>query len=137
MKTFGKFQDLYELAKRGRYTLMLDENLSALETGLENAGYKVVVTPKGWDDEKIKKLAAGWTIITKNSKHFVNDACRYDYDVLAMEKVRFVDAKPDGVNATVVKIDGALRRSKLGSRKGNFLLALMDDGSFRLKELLV
>jgi hypothetical protein len=38
-------------------------------------------------------------------------------------------------NHTVVKIAGAVKRSQLASRKGNFMLSIRDDGSFHLRQL--
>jgi hypothetical protein len=55
--------------------------------------------------------------------------------VIAVEDVKFIDSKPDRTNQTVVKIAGAVRRSQLASRKGNFILRVRDDGSFHLRQL--
>jgi hypothetical protein len=62
----------------------------------------------------------GSTIITRNSNDFVDDALHYDYDIIALEDVKFVDSKQDRTNHTVVKIAGAVKRSQLASRKGQF-----------------
>jgi len=131
-----QFQDVLELAKGAHYTIVLDENLRSLKAGLEDEGFKVVLPPEGAADEDIKELAkGGWTIATKNSKDFLDDALHYDYDIIALEEVKFIDSKPDRANQTVAKIAGALIRSQLASRKGNFVLRIRDDGSFHLRQL--
>jgi hypothetical protein len=114
-------EDLVELSKQGYFTIMLDENLRVLELALEDDGFKVVVPYQGLSDESLKRHARGWAILTKNSKDFVDDAVRYDYDVIGIEDIEFVDHKVDRTNETVRKITAAVRRSRLGTRKGNFI----------------
>ncbi len=75
------------------------------------------------------------TILTANSKDFTDDAVHFDYDVIAVENIKFIDSRPDSTNQTVAKISGAIRRSQLATRKGNFLLTVEDDGSFHLRQL--
>jgi hypothetical protein len=92
--------------------------------------------PKGADDRDIKDLAkGGWTIATKNSRDFIDGALHYDYDVIALEDVKLIDTKPDRTNHTVSKIAGAIKRSQLASRKGNFILTVYDNGSLHLRQL--
>ena len=137
MKAFEQSQDSIELAKGSHYTIVLDENLRALKVALEHEGYKVLMPHAAASDAEIKELAShGWTILTANSKDFVDDAPHYDYDVIAVEDIKFIDAKPDRGNQTVNKIASAIRRSQLATRKGNFLLTIHDDGSFHLRQLV-
>lgn len=75
-------------------------------------------------------------ILTKNSRDFIDDAVRYDYDVIGIEDIGFVDDKADRTNEAVRKISGAVRRSQLANRKGNFSLKVRDDGSFHLQQLV-
>jgi hypothetical protein len=132
----SQFQDTLELAKGAHYTIVLDEHLRSLKAGLEDEGYKVVVPPPGASDQDIKELAkGGWTILTRNSNDFVDDALHYDYDIIALEAVKFIDGKQDRTNHTVLKVAGAVKRSQLASRKGNFMLSIRDDGSFHLRQL--
>ncbi len=140
MKTFQESTtpqptDLIELSKQGYFTILLNENLRGLQSALEDYGFKVVLPPQGLKDDALRQLARGWAILTQNSQHFVQDAVRFDYDVIGIEDIKFVDVKPDRTNATVRKISAAVRRSQLGSRKGNFLLQIRDDGSFHLRQL--
>jgi hypothetical protein len=121
-----QYQDVIELAKGADYTLVVDENMAALKAGLIDEGYKVVVAPQGASHHDIKDLARGGCgIVTMRTASFLDDANHFDYDVIAIE-----------TNGTVVKIAGALRRSDLATRKGNFLLRVLDDGSFHLRQLV-
>ena len=129
-------RDRIDLLKQQEFTILLDENLRALEAGLEDDGFKVGVPEAGVPDEALKRKARGWAILTRNSQDFVADAVRYDYDVIGLEDVRFTDDKPDRTNGTVRKISSAMRRSRLGTRRGNFWLKLRDNGSFHLEQLV-
>src|SRR5262249_44022874 len=128
--------DLIEMSKQGYFTIMLDENLRVLEPALDDDGFKVVLTPQGLEDDVIKRQAKGWAILTRNSKDFVDNAVRYDYDVIGVEDVKFIDDKKDRTNLTVQKISNAVRRSQIGRMRGNFLLKIRDDGSFHLQQLV-
>ena len=114
---------------------MLDDG-GALEPSLEDDGFKAVVPRQGLTDEALKRRARGWAILTRNSRDFIDDAVRYDYDVIGIEDVGFVDAKVDRTNETVRKISNAVRRSQLGTRRGNFWLKVRDNGSFHLEQLV-
>jgi len=129
-------QDSFELSKQGYFTILLDENLRALEAGLEDDGFKVIVPPQGLTDDELKRKARGWAILTRNSDDFINDAVRYDYDIIAVEDIKFLDTLATRSNDTVRKISAAVRRSEIGSRRGNFLLQVRDNGSFHLKQLV-
>ncbi len=129
-------QDSIELSKQGYFTILLDEDLRGLEAGLEDDGFKVVVPPQGLTDEDLKRKARGWAVLTRNSADFVGDAVRFDYDVIGLEDVKFLDDRPDRTNDTVRKISAAVRRSQIATRKGNFWLKVRDNGSFHLEQLV-
>ena len=133
---FTNEEDLVELCKQGYFTIMLDENLRVLESALEDDGFKVVVPHPGLKDETLKRQARGWAILTKNSRDFIDEAVRYDYDVIGIEDIKFVGGKTDRTNETVRKISSAVRRSQLGTRKGDFWLKIRDSGSFHLEQLV-
>ena len=133
MKTFQEpaepdAQDSIELSKQGYFTILLDENLRGLEAGLEDEGFKVIVPQQGLSDEALKRKARGWAVLTRNSQDFVEDAVRYDYDVIGLEDVKCLDDRGDRT--------GAVRRSQLATRKGNFWLKVRDNGTFRLEQLV-
>lgn len=128
--------DLIEMSKQGYFTILPDENLRGLEPALEDDGFKVVVPPQGLKDDALKRKARGWAILTKNSQDFIDEAVRYDYDVIGIEDIKFIDGKPERANETVRKISNAVRRSKLATSKGNFWLRIRDNGSFHLQQLV-
>jgi hypothetical protein len=128
--------DLTEMSKQGYFTILLDENLRGLEAALEDDGFKVIVPPRGLKDEALKRKARGWAILTKNSQDFVDEAVRYDYDVIGVEDIKFIDDKAERTNETVRKISNAVRRSKLATTKGNFLLKIRENGSYHLEQLV-
>lgn len=115
--------DRIELSKQGYFTILLAE-LPMLERGLEDDGVKVIVPAQGLDDETLKRRGRGWAILTRNSQDFLDDA------------VRFVDDQSDRTNETVRQVSAAVRRSQLGTRKGNFCPKVRDNGSFHLEQLV-
>lgn len=123
-------------ARRSKLTILLDENIECLQLGLEAAGFKVILIEKGWSDEKIKKIAEGTAILTKNSKDFVKDAVVYDYDIISIENIKFVDTLPERKNKTVEKIETAIRASKFYNYRGNFKLVVNDDASYIVEALV-
>jgi hypothetical protein len=129
-------EDLVGLSKQGCFTIMLDENLRVLEPALEDDGFKAIVPHQGLKDDALKAKARGWAILTKNSKDFGDDAVRYDYDVIAVEDIKFIEHKSDRANEAVRKVSTAVRRSQLETRKGNFCLRIRDNGSFHLEQLV-
>jgi hypothetical protein len=131
-----EFDDVLELAKGVQYALVLDESLRALEVGLEEEGYKVITALPGSDDQALKRLAkGGWCIVTDHSEAFIADALHYDYDIIGLDDLALIDAMAHGINETVVKIVGALQRSGVALRKGNFVLTIREDGAFHLRQL--
>jgi hypothetical protein len=136
LEEFTSAEDRVELSKQGYFTILLDENLLVLEPALEDDGFKVVVPRQGLTDAAIKRQARGWAILTRNAKDFIDDAVRYDYDVIGVEDIRFIDDKQDRTNETARKISNALRRSQVGTRRGNFYLKIRDNGSFHLEQLI-
>jgi hypothetical protein len=132
----GAVEDVAELSKQGYFTILLDENLRSLEAALEDDGFKVVVPPQGRKDEALRRSARGWAILTKNSRDFIDDAVRHDYDVIGIEDIQFIDGRQDRTNDTVRKISAAVRRSQIGTRRGNFWLKIRDNGSFHLEQLI-
>jgi len=141
MKAFEEFaksepEDLIELSKQGYFTILLDENLRGLEGGLEDDGFKVIMPSQGLADDALIRKARGWAILTRNSQDFVSGAVRYDYDIIGIEDIKFVDDKGERTNETVRKISDAVRRSRIGTRKGNFWLKIRDNGSFHLEQLV-
>ena len=135
MRAFSEFSDIEEMSKQGYFTILLDENLHGLASSLEDDGFKVILPQQGLKDDALKRQARGWAILTKNSQDFIHDAVRHDYDVIGVEDIKFIDDKSSRTNETVQKISNAVRRSQIGTRRGNFLLKILDNGSYHLQQL--
>jgi len=117
--------------------LIVDENVSFLEKPLEEANFHVGTPGKGLDDAKIKKLLLGKRIIvTKNTKDFLDDAPVYDYGIIGLEALPFIDSSPSYAQNTTAKlISKAYREFELHSEKTGFLLMLKPDGKHVFKRL--
>jgi len=136
--------DLIEFSKQGYFTILLDANLRGLKTALEDDGFKVIAAKRSelimpqqnLHDDELKHEAKGCAILTQNSQDFIDDAVRFDYDVIGVEAIKFIDKKQDRTNQTVRKISRAVRASRIGTKRGNFYLKIHDDGSFVLEALI-
>ena len=135
MRASSEFTDIQEMSKQGYFTILLDENLRGLASSLEDDGFKVILPQPGLKDDALKRQARGWAILTKSSQDFIDDAVRHDYDVIGVEDIKFIDDKSNRTNETVQKISDAVRRSQIGTRRGNFLLRILDNGSYHLRQL--
>jgi hypothetical protein len=124
-----------ELAARSNFTLVLDENLAALYDALRDFGFKVLSYPKGLKDSELVPFLTNKILITNNSKDFIIDALVHDFDIIGTESVKFIDDRKDRKNVTASKIAKAIRESNISLKRGNWLMVLMDDGSYKLKEL--
>jgi hypothetical protein len=114
-----------------RGIVVLDENVSGMESELNNRNIKVIPIPKGTDDEIIKKhYLPGRIIITANSRHFVGDASSYEYGIIALDKIKFKDPKK---MASIVS--DAFIREELWSKAHGFIIELDDDGNGKAKNL--
>jgi len=124
-----------EAAMRSKLTIHLDENLHQLESSLRDAGFKIFLIEKGTPDDRICMNLEGDVLLTKNVKDFKVNAVIYDFDIISVEKIKFIDNKKDKSNITSQKISNAVRQSEFYNKRGNFLLTVMDDGEWELKEL--
>ena len=122
-------------SRRSKLTILIDENIATLEAPLTELGYRVFSLGKGLKDPHIQKLAEGSAILTKNSKDFIYDAMQFDYDVIGIEDIKFVDKVPTGKNITARKISAAIIDRRFSSLKGNFFLKIYDDGTYDLNQL--
>ncbi len=119
-----------------KLTILLDENLFQLKPSLKAAGFKVIQIEKGKTDDEIKELAENTAVLTKNSKHFLEDAVAFDYDVISIELIKFIDPLPDRTNQTTKKIAKSIRDSGFARQRGVFNLKIHDDGSYELISLI-
>ena len=114
---------ILELSHYKKYQIVLDENLLELLEPLRLADFKVFTLPQKSSDEDIKKLAAsGLTILTKNTKHFIHDAVRLDYDIISLDNLKFIDPIQTIQNKTVKLIRRAVQDTEMSTKKENFVL---------------
>lgn len=114
-----------------RGIVVLDENVSGMESELHKRNIKVIPIPKGTDDEIIKRhYLPGRIIITANSRHFIADASSYEYGIIALDKIKFKDPKK---MATIVS--DAFIKEKLWSKSHGFIIELDDKGEGEFRNL--
>lgn len=123
-------------ALRSKITLVIDENLLVLKSAMESYGFKVLSFRQGLQDPEIIPNLTGRAILTANSKDFLIDAVVHDFDVIAVENIKFIDDDKTRKNGTASKIASAIRESGLMTIRGNYLLTVLDDGKWKIKELL-
>ena len=128
-------KEILSHARRSKLTILIDENIETLKNSLIEMGYRVLVLRKGLQDPEIQQLAQGSAILTKNSKHFIEDAPIYDYDVIGIEDIKFLDNDETENNLTAKKISKAIRSSQFYNIRGNFLLKVHDNGKYILTPL--
>ncbi len=128
---------LVEAAKRSKITLLVDENNLALKEPLKLLGFKVISYAQGTPDESLWELAEGTAVLTANVKDFTVAAIVYDFDIIDISNLRFIDKEPTAKNTTAKKIAAAIRESEFYSKRGNWLLAVYDDEKkYTLKQLV-
>jgi len=124
-------------ATLARGVFVLDENLLGLESALREANIMVVTSLPGLSDDSMKKL---WLfhriVVTKNPTDFIYDAPVYEYGVIALDRLSFIDPAPEYTkNKTVQLISRAMSKYGLWTKGAKFLLELHDDEDHVLKEL--
>lgn len=127
--------NIVEAAMRSKLTIHVDENSYKLIDALRDSGFKVLKVQAGMDDIELSRSFEGDVVLTQNSKDFLSSAVIYDFDVISIERIKFIDDKPDRTNQTAKKISTAIRESEFYLKRGNFLLTIFDDGKWHLKEL--
>jgi hypothetical protein len=116
--------------------VVLDENLYELKDSLEKQNLHVILPkPQMSDPEIAKELLGGRILITKNSKDFIDLAPIYDYGIIGLEHVKFIDTAKDEKNTTAKLISKILTKGSLWSRLGAFLVTVKADGTFTVKTL--
>jgi hypothetical protein len=130
-------KDASKRISMSRGIVMLDENVLALETALQASNLRVLKPRPGEPDEHIKERLAKNIIITKNAKDFVGDASMYEYGIISLDKLKFIDPEPSPKkNKTVTLINAALKDFKLWSKGHGFIVVLNPNGRHRYQDLL-
>jgi hypothetical protein len=116
--------------------VVLDENLYELESALEKCNLHVITPEPGMADRNIaKKLLGGRILITKNSKDFVKLAPIYDFGIIALENLKYIDPSKNDTNQTANLISGILSEANLWSRRGAFLVTIKNDMTYTVRDL--
>jgi CCR4-NOT transcriptional regulation complex NOT5 subunit len=86
------------------------------------------------EDDKIKEqVLANRILITKNTKDFEEDVSSYDFGIIALEALSFIDPDSSDKNQTVKLISRAISKHSLWSARQGFIARLKDDGSVTLE----
>lgn len=108
-----------------RGILVLDENLYDLEKSLEKEKIRVLKAPSNVDDNVIKEHSLSARIfVTNNSRHFIRDAVKMEYGIIATENVKFKD--PEKLSK---QISRAIIDHNLWSKRDGFIVKLSERGS--------
>jgi len=126
---------MIEQSRRSKLTLFIDENISSVEEPLRLLGYKVYSLKKGLPDEEIVKLIEGDTIVTRNSKDFLDKAVIFDIDIVDMDSVKFLDKDNSINNITAKLISKVIRDTKYYTFSGNFHIKINNDQTYSVGEL--
>lgn len=119
-----------------RGVVVLDENLLELEDALSKLNMHVITPePRMTDHAIAKKLLGGRILITKNSKDFIKLAPVYDYGIIALEKLKYIDASKDQDNKTANLISDIMIEARVWSRRSAFILTVKEDGSYTVADI--
>ena len=132
-----RYQEQTSKTGMARGFLVIDENVSYLEKPLEQANFHVLVPTAGLEDSEIKKTLLGnRVLVTKNTKDFLDDAPVYDYGIIGLEALPFIDSeKTYADNKTAKMISQAYSHFNLHSKKHGFVLMLRENGKHVLRDL--
>lgn len=120
-----------------RGTLVVDENVTELAGPLGMMNIHIIKpSPRLPDDEIISQILPNRIIVTKNSKDFIKWASSYDYGIIALENLKFIDPEPiSSKNKTVTIISEVIVEYDLWSKRHGFIINLKDNGKHEYKEL--
>lgn len=115
--------------------LVVDENLQMLVAPLRAKGYKVDVPTPGMSDEDIQeKILPHKVLITRNTKDFATDAAYFEYSILALENLHYIDSDPNpDKNQTVRLILKAMQAHSVPAQNRSFILILHEQDPRRPK----
>ena len=92
---------LSKIEAMSRGSVVLDENVSYLESPLQKKNIRTITPLPGMTDEQIaEKLAMHRIFVTNNSKHFLQLALEYEIGMIAVENLP-KDALADLISKTI------------------------------------
>lgn len=109
-----------------RGTLVVDENVQELAPPLKESNIHVILPRPGEpDDHIIERLLPNRMIVTKNPKDFKGHASSYDFGIIDVSKLRFIDKNPSPTkNKTVRLISDAIIKFSLWNKRHGFIITL-------------
>ena len=112
-----------------RGTLVIDENVLELAQPLEQRNIHIITPEPGEKDEQIlRRLLPNRIIVTKNPNDFRKHASSYDFGIIDVSKLKFVDPNSSPTkNKSVQAISDALSQYSLWSKRHGFIITLYDD----------
>lgn len=119
-----------------RGVLVIDENVQILESALRLRNLRIVRIPPGTPDEIIKEhFLPGRIIVTRNVQDFIQDASSFEYGIVDLSHLRFINPSPLSANTTARLISLALMKHSAFSIGVGFILTIHDDGLSTLQPL--
>lgn len=116
-----------------RGILVLDENVSSLETPLRNRNFRIMNAPQGVSDEKIaNSMLSGRTFVTKNSKDFITLGTELEIGIINCDSL--FTKSPEELSKI---ISDAYTEYELNSHRGTgWMLTLKSDGNHEFRNLI-
>jgi hypothetical protein len=133
-----KLNEITSRVAMARGTVILDENVQSLSDGLRFINVRVIVPKSGTqDDFIIQELLPNRIIITNNSKDFIDYASSYDFGIVSLEGLSFIDSESNPKkNVTIKLISKAFIEYELWSKRHGFILELKDNGKHLYRDLV-
>lgn len=121
-----------------RGTVVVDENVQNLADILRKINIRCIVPSASTPDTKIiTELLPNRIFITRNTKHFKLSASSYDFGIISLADLNFLDDNPDPTqNKTVQLISRAFIEHSLWSKRHGFIVTLSDNGKIAYQDLI-
>jgi hypothetical protein len=120
----NKMSTVRKVVGMARGVLVLDENLQQLQSELEGKNVHVIAVEPGTPDDKIiQTLLPHRVLVTRNLRDFILEAPVYEYGIISLEKLRFINPK-----TTAQLISRVLSKRALWSKTKPWLLVFSADG---------
>ncbi len=94
-KVVDQFKKSVDVTAMSRGLLVVDENVQFLANALQAANIKVLIPRSGMLDDLIKtELLSNRILVTRNTKGFIYDASSYEYGIISLDKLKYIDHEP-------------------------------------------
>lgn len=120
-----------------KITLMLHEELTALQQSLRALGFKIITMDQDLSDNHFRQIVEGNAVVVRDAKAFLKDAKAFDFDIILLQEPIDLDGDDASRDQLAEKIAAAVRQSEIYMKRGNFFLTLYPDGSWHIKEIWI